>query len=209
MSGAVDYITQAMYRNSQAWSGASKEKQALLEASNIKMAGYIENLTGQEVRIKDGVWYIGNDELYKSYGFIYHDGGIAGNIGGIKDNEILALLEKGELVLDQQKKDTLYRYIDISAYMMKKFGAAIENLNEVTSINPQLLDGGYRKLSDKTALLSAISEREKKYVIESVQVTVPIQVLQKLDEDAIREYSKTIGDISAKYIQEGFSRKGI
>lgn len=206
---AVDYITQAMYRNSQAWSGASETGRANLEAANVKMAGYIEDLTGQTVQIKNGVWYIGDDELYKSYGFIYHNGGVVGGTGGVKDNEVLALLEKGELVLNQQKKDSLYKYMDISTYMMEKFGAAINNLSAVSSINPQLLANGLGNLEDKTGTLSSISGRSTNYVIESIQVTAPIQVLQKLDEDDIREYSRTIGDISAKYIQEGFTRKGI
>lgn len=206
---AVDYITQAMYRNSQAWSGASEADRAKLEAANVKMAGYIEDLTGQTVQIKNGVWYIGDDELYKSYGFIYHNGGVVGGTGGVKDNEVLALLEKGELVLDQQKKDSLYKYMDISTYMMEKFGAAINNLSAVSSINPQLLANGLGNLEDKTGTLSSISGKSTNYVIESIQVTAPIQVLQKLDEDDIREYSRTIGDISAKYIQEGFTRKGI
>lgn len=207
---AVDYITQAMYKNSQAWSSASNSEKADLEKANERMAGYIADISGQKVwKDANGVWYIGNDELYKSYGFIYHNGGVVGDNGDAKDNEVLALLEKGELVLDQQKKDSLYKYMDVSTYMMEKFGAAINNLSAVSSVNPQLIANGFGNLEDKTGALTNISGKSTNYVIESIQVTAPIQVLQKLDEDAIREYSKTIGDISAKYIQEGFTRKGI
>lgn len=207
---AVDYITKAMYNNSQKWSAASDSERNKLEDANIKMAGYIEELSGQRVwKDENGVWYIGNDELYKSYGFIYHNGGVVGTPAGTKDSEVLALLEKGELVLDQQKKDSLYKYMDVSTYMMKKFGTTVDNLGAISSVSPRLFANVSENLKDKAGTLAGISGKNTNYIIESLQVTTPIQVLQKLDEEDIREHARTIGDISAKYIQEGFTRKGI
>lgn len=203
---AVDYIVNAMKSNSSNWS----EGRTDLEDANVRMASYIEDLSGQKVwKDENGVWWIGNDKLYDSYG-TYHTGGIVGDKGSIKDNEMFALLEEGELVLNQGKKDAAYKYVDIATYMMKKFGASIDNLSATSSITPQMLANSMGNLGDKSGgTLANILGKSSNIIIESIEVTAPIQVLQKLDEDDIREHSRMIGDISAKYIQEGFTRKGI
>ena len=82
-------------------------------------------------------------------------------------------------------------------------------MGAISSVSPRLFANVSDNLKDKAGTLAGISGKNTNYIIESLQVTTPIQVLQKLDEEDIREHARTIGDISAKYIQEGFTRKGI
>lgn len=207
---AVDYLTTAMRKNSKLWESASDSEKRNLENLNERMAEYIEQFSGQKVWKDDnGVWWIGNDELYKSYG-TYHTGGIVGDIGNFKDNEVLARLEKGELVLNQQKKESMYEYIDMSAYMLERFGNAIDKISGIISSNHLPVESSFNNLGKEVAgsVLGA-RERDTSYVIENLEITVPIQVSEKLDKAEIRKHAQTIGAISADYIQEGFTKRGI
>lgn len=59
--------------------------------------------------------------LYEKYRkYIYHTGGIAGDQPTLKQNEILAVLEKGEAVLDAKKEAGLYRIIDFTTALSDK-----------------------------------------------------------------------------------------
>ena len=57
--------------------------------------------------------------------------------------------------------------------------------------------------------LSNIANANQNVTIENIAVTAPIQVVQKLDESDIKEHSRTIGELSSRYIRESLSRKGI
>mgnify|MGYP006941064082 FL=1 len=71
---------------------------------------------------QNGTWYVdGGALLYEKYRkYIYHTGGIAGDQPTLKQNEILAVLEKGEAVLDAKKEAGLYRIIDFTTALSDK-----------------------------------------------------------------------------------------
>ena len=140
----------------------------------------------------------------------YHTGGIAGGVNTLKDNEVMAVLEKGEAVLDAPKKESLYRFIDISTYMLEKFGISAANISSAFTSELKPMSGYFDSLnSDTSSSIDGIKERDLKFNVESLEVTTPIQVIQKLDEASIKEYSEEIGSISAEYIQKGFTKRGI
>lgn len=78
----------------------------------------------------NGYWYVdrvGGQLLYDKYKkYIYHKGGIAGEEGTLKDNEILAKLEKGEPVLTEQMWKNL-------TAMMDRMGKLSEAMSELPS----------------------------------------------------------------------------
>ena len=81
-------------------------------------------------RGSDGTWWIERDELNPgNAGQLlysrYHSGGIVGDQPTVKQNEVLALLEKGEAVLDKQKEKGLYRLIDFASDISEKLRASI------------------------------------------------------------------------------------
>lgn len=203
---AVPKLIAAMKRNSNQWSSASASKKTELEERNNSMARHIEQFSGKRVYKDDnGVWWIDDKELYE-----YHKGGVAGNNHSLKDSEILACLEKGELVLDNQKKDALYEYIDISTYILERFGATIDRISSLISASSLPADSAINTLSKEvTSGVSGIKEQNSSCVIEKIEVTAPIQVSEKLDKDDIIKHSQTIGAISADYVKEGFTKKGI
>lgn len=100
-----------MYANSQLWGTASDAQKKQLADKNLQLGAMLGAYGITAVRGDDGVWYIdrvGGEELFKKYKqYIYHTGGFAGEEGTVKDNEILAKLEKGEPVLTTKMWDNL------------------------------------------------------------------------------------------------------
>lgn len=76
-----------------------------------------------------GEWIITKDKLNpanagKVLTSVYHSGGIAGGVGTMKENELLAKLEDGEVVVSNRNKQTLFDLIDFVGTMMKHFEAS-------------------------------------------------------------------------------------
>lgn len=111
----VHAIIKEMYANSQAHHTASKEEQERLDKRNLTLGAMLGQY-GVNAYRQNGTWYVdGGALLYEKYRkYIYHTGGIAGDQPTLKQNEILAVLEKGEAVLDAKKEAGLYRIIDFT-----------------------------------------------------------------------------------------------
>ena len=54
-------------------------------------------------------------------------GGIAGDNPTLKQNEIMAVLEKGEAVLDEQKEKGLYRLVEFATTLSDKFAELMKS----------------------------------------------------------------------------------
>lgn len=79
-----------------------------------------------------GIWWVTKDELHpenvgKQLHSVYHEGGIAGDNPTLKQNEVLAVLEKGEAVLDKQKEKGLFRLIDFATSLSDAFSVLIDS----------------------------------------------------------------------------------
>lgn len=119
----IHAIIKEMYANSQAHHTASKEEKARLDKRNLTLGAMLGQY-GVNAYRQNGTWYVdGGALLYDKYRkYIYHTGGIAGDQPTLKQNEILAVLEKGEAVLDAKKEAGLYRIIDFTTALSDKLG---------------------------------------------------------------------------------------
>lgn len=83
----------------------------------------------------------------KEKGLIYHNGGIAGDNESLKQNEVLAKLEKGEMILDKKKELGVYKIIDFVDTLSAKLGTAIGNINtsSITSTLSSAINGSMLK----------------------------------------------------------------
>ena len=115
----VSNLVSQMKSNSLKWPTAGNNR-GYLESENIRIAGDISKLLGEEItRGDDGVWYLPNGEkLYEKY----HTGG---TVGSKKKSEVFSLLEQGEDVLNKQQKFT--------AIPLLQAGIQALNLNENTA----------------------------------------------------------------------------
>ena len=120
----ISSLVTQMKQNSDDWHHVNKEEKTRLSKENQDLALQIEALLGQKLILgKDGWWYLPDGrKLYDVYGGKYHTGGTVGAIPTPKQNEILATLERGEIVLNKQKQDSLYKIINMLNVASDKMG---------------------------------------------------------------------------------------
>ena len=194
-----------MKSNSSRWGSASKSERDRLADLNDQYASMLGNILRREVtRDGDGVWWVNGKRLYD----VYHKGGIVGGKGSLRDSEVMSVLEKGELVLDRAKKDSLYEYVDLSTYILKRFGSALNENSDLikTSVMANSFDKLNRSVSNS---VPEMNNSGSSYVVEKLEVNSPIQVIEKLDKTEIRRHARTIGEIAAGSIKEEFGQRGI
>ena len=199
---AVDYITQAMYRNSQAWATASESKRTELERANERMASYIQSLSGQKVwKDGNGVWWIGNDELYKSYGGIFHDGGVVGD-STLKKDEVMAILKDGELVLDEKREQGLYKLVDFAQILSERLGSPINT----SSLNNMFK--GFSLLPTAKDLLP-VTHGGSASVEFSPTIEVNISHSGTMSDADARRYGNIAANAALSELKDAFTKKGI
>ena len=129
----------------------------------------------------------------------YHQGGVAGDKATLKDNEILSVLEEGELVLTDKMKKAAYKLIDFKDYLEKKLGTAI---GSVSAPLPQL-----PALAGVGALGNGGVDIGQMNFSPTIQVEINHSGAMS-DKDA-RQYGKTIADTAMNELYEGFRQRGI
>ncbi len=118
----IHSIIKEMYRNSQEHHTASQERKNWLSNRNLQLGAMLSQY-GVKTHRDNGTWYMdGSKELlYDKYRkYIYHKGGIAGDNPTLKQNEIMAVLEKGEAVLDKKREEAMYRLVEFASKMLER-----------------------------------------------------------------------------------------
>jgi hypothetical protein len=143
-------IIKSMYENAQNWFSASDAEKQRLSNANQSLATRLQSECGvSAVRGSDGVWYVdgGKTALFDKYRkYIYHTGGIVGDDPTLKQNEVMAVLEKGEAVLDEKREEGLYRLVDFASVLSEKLGKVIDGsglstLTGLSQLTPALATG--------------------------------------------------------------------
>ncbi len=206
----VKYLVRQMRDNSDAWWASSDEGRARLDDQNKRLASQVEALIDEKLVRKDGVWYIGSvggEKLYEKYK--YHKGGIVGDDPNIKDNEVLSLLEKDEMVLDKSKKEGLYKLVDLR----DKWGDAIDRLTEsLFGKGTRIEMTGISDIASKAAKhLAGVNNSE---VVQHVDASVVIH--GDVDNDswkkiypALKEHQKEVARIVNSETVSRFHKVGV
>lgn len=161
-----------MYNNSVKWKTANNELRTQLQKENEEIArqfGFtFDPKTGKWYR-KDGRW------IYEGLPS-FHTGGVVGG-GTRKQNEVLAVLEKKEIVLDQNKQRRL--------------------MEAVTGYAP--VSSMLTRLSGLPALARAKSSRME----PAVEIHAPLHVYGNMDasmKDFVKQYPRFIANEVAKVL---------
>lgn len=133
----------------------------------------------------------------------YHDGGVV-NESNIGKDEALAILQRGEVVLNEGKQKTLYRIIDFQSELSKRLGIAIGSLsglgNGATSApNPQ-------KLLSETSGTSVGNTQS--FVFEP-HIDIQIQHNGNVSDSDAKSYGDQIANITIEKLYSAFERRGI
>lgn len=127
----VRQIIKRMRENSAAWADASKTERERLVKDSEDCGKQLAQYGINAYRGHDGVWYLENGEkLFEKYK--YHSGGIAGRTKTLRENELLATLERGEVVVSNHDRESLFALIDFVGKLGKQIDASnIGNLSPV------------------------------------------------------------------------------
>ena len=196
-----NYIKQ-MKANSAAWHNADEAERVRLANENVDLAKKVEQVTGLKlVRGNDGVWYVdhvGGAKLYE----MYHSGTPSvGDEPTPEQNEVFAILEKGEMVLTKNHQKQLYRFIDDGETMLGRYGALFGALSS-DSLNAIMQE----QVKRNSQGINNVSENYR-----NAEINVPVQIytVQKLDESELNRLVKLIGNKTTDTIREGFTKNGI
>lgn len=108
---AITGIVQQMYDNSQAWHKASPDEKKNLKEANSKLADKLKkNPYNLDISYDPhtGVWSLSDGtNLYKKYLGKLHTGGVVGDFSTLRQDEMIATLQKGEIVLNKPQQQSL------------------------------------------------------------------------------------------------------
>lgn len=131
----------------------------------------------------------------------FHGGGIVPNSSG-SDDEVLAMLQKGEMVLDDSAKKGLYSLVDFPKYVAERFGVAVDAIRDFVAAVPNMI------APIATAPAMALAGAGGGMVINN-EFTVSINHNGSLTDGDARRYGRQIADAALGNLYDAFERRGI
>lgn len=129
----------------------------------------------------------------------YHSGGVVSG-GSANQNEVLAMLEKGEWVLDDTKKRGLYEIIDFHKELAKRLGTVIGEIgNPISPIRSEI------SVND---IPHGIVDNSTKTVFEP-KFKISISHNGNMDDNDAMRYGEEIANVAIDKLYSAFERKGI
>lgn len=186
-------LIQQMKNNSSAWwdaktSGNSQEMNRLSQ-ENEKIAQMLKTMYGLDIW-KDsatGTWYIrtpsGTQKLFDAY----HTGGVVGGYNTANNREIMALLEKGEVVFnDGQQRNFVDIFKDAAVKMQKVFSNIFALSTDTNRMTPIPAGATY-----------------------APSISVSIEHNGPMTDEDANEYAHQIGNTAFDVLLQAMNRKGI
>lgn len=204
----IKRIVAQMKANSAQHGSEDAAGKLRLNKANLALGEQLAKLIGRVVvRGDDGVWYldrVGGKRLYSTYPYsTYHTGGVAGDNPTLKQNEIIAKLEKGEVIIPEKQQNNLYEILDTQETMLAKFGKLTALASDAKLFEMQMDE---RMKQDSQQAQSMVENSSFNIV-----VTAPVQVypLQKLDASEIKKLTKDISKHTVSEINDVFRKNGM
>lgn len=207
----VKEIVAQMKANSAQHGSEDAAGKLRLNKENLRLGEELQSLIGRTVvRGDDGVWYldkVGGAQLYTTYPYsTYHTGGVVGDQATAEQDELFALLKKGEVVLNEPQQQVLYRILDSSETLASKLGigSLYGNMNGSIYAEAQSQNAVKR---DAQQAQGSVTGTQQSFNIEN-HVPVHVMVTEKIDKSDIKRLSREIGDVASQEIYESFVRGG-
>ena len=129
----------------------------------------------------------------------YHSGGIVDE-SNLDKNEVLAVLQKGEMVLNEAKQQGLYRIINFQEELSKRLGTVIHDV-PVAGASP-----------DAKGILDAVAGQtadSRPSLVFEPHIEVYIEHNGSSTQDAARAFGTQIADTAIDKLYEAFERRGV
>ena len=132
----------------------------------------------------------------------YHSGGIVGDEGSINDHEVVAILEKDELVVTKPMKKALYTAIDFVKSLGERLGT---NVDKIRNFSVEGLRG---QMMPAFAGASAAPVSQNNQINFSPNISVEFNGVDINGRDAA-SFGRDIANAAADNLFEAFTRRGI
>lgn len=129
----------------------------------------------------------------------YHDGGIV-NESNLDKDEVLAILQKGEIVLNEAKQQGLYRIIDFQEELSKRLGIVVRDM-PVTGASPDV-SGILHDITGETV------DNRSSLVFEP-HIEVRIEHNGAIAPEDAKTFGTQIADTALNKLYEAFERRGV
>lgn len=199
-SNYASSIVDTMKKNSSLWLSATPEQQQALADKNAELGALLAKYLGRSVtRGADGVWMIDGMKLYD----IYHTGGIVGRNGTISQNETMALLENGEMVLDDDKQSFLMSAIGFFEELSNRIGSKID----ISKLGAFTAGSGYS--SNLKTMMDELNGAAIGEFDFHPEVSVYISHNGEMTESDAKRYGTMAAESVLDKLSSAFSRRGI
>ena len=131
----------------------------------------------------------------------YHDGGVVDE-ANLSKNEVLAILQKGEVVLNEAKQKSLYRIIDFQAELSKRLGVAIGALPTISAPASGIKD-------TISGLTQDIIGGSAQSLVFEPHFEVNITHNGEMADTDAKAYGEQIADVAIDKLYSAFERRGI
>lgn len=131
----------------------------------------------------------------------YHDGGVV-NEANIGKDEVLAILQKGEVVLNDAKQESLYQIIDFQAELSKRLGVAIGTMQAPASPSLPI------STMMQSATQDIVSGGTQGFVFEP-HIEVSITHNGNMADSDAKDYGEKIAGVAIDKLYSAFERRGI
>ena len=196
----ISAVVSVMKQNSAAWLRTTDQStRNSLDRENNMLASRLQSLVGSAIkRNANGEWMINGKKLYD----VYHTGGIVGGKSTLEQDEVMAILEKGEMVLDEKKENALYKVVDFIDYLSDKLGKTLDR----TALNNAFGTG----LKRSSYLTEPITHPQVNNDISfSPSVYVTINNNGNLTESDARRFGDIAAESTLSKLSSAFTRRGI
>ena len=171
------------------------------ESSAEKTGEAIANKVGEALEnvIEPYVPEVDSPDFYLAK---YHSGGIVGDDGSINSKEALAVLQKGEVVLDKDAQESLFRLIDLKNYLSQKLGHAIKGISTI----PRNILSQITEAQQPMALAGAGNAQTLDFRPE---INVNITAGGDMSQATAKQFGETVADSAIDKLYNTFERRGI
>ena len=193
------YVVAQMKNNdAAAMASGNSSYAAEMQQKNADLAAALSHYTGATVENRNGTWYYNGHPLYDE-SLVFHKGGVVGK-GSLKQDEVMAKLQEGEIVLNKGRQKGLFKLVDLASYLSDKLGVNLRKTN-------LSLSGGSIEKD-----LGIATTKPTNQINSNVNFTPSINVtISGGDNDPVsaKKYAKSIADLTLGNLKDAFMQRGI
>ena len=190
------YVVTEM-KNNDASAIMDPDLKRVFDSLNDELIRALASYTGATIEKRKDGWYYNGHPIYEVQTF--HRGGVAG-MSTLKQDETLAKLQKGEMILNKERQKSLFKLVDLASYLSDKLGVTLKNKSLSLSGGGLSQDLPISPTKPTNQISSSVN------FAPSINVTISGGVD---DPQSSKKYAKQIADLTLGNLKDAFYQRGI